>query len=109
MHGFPVIVTLNRIIMIEAQKHGSTRGYVNQLFLMNFSFIAQFWPQIQWADPDGHLLHGVLLCPLLCKLVVFLTVSFEDASDLRDQGVVRVGVTEQRAHREQDLADSESW
>ena len=38
MHGFPVICNLNRIIMIEAQKHGcSTRGYVNQLFLMNFS------------------------------------------------------------------------
>ena len=33
--------------MIEAQKHGSTRGYVNQLFLMNFSFIVQSWPQIQ--------------------------------------------------------------
>ena len=32
-----------------------------------------------------------------------LPVSFEDASDLRDQGVVRVGVTEQRAHGEQDL------
>ena len=60
--------------MIEAQKHGSTCGYVNQLFLMNFFlFIAQFWPQIKWSDPDGHLLHGVLLCPLLCKLVVFLT------------------------------------
>ena len=33
--------------MIEAQKHGSTRGYVNQLFLMNFSF----YRSILVADP----------------------------------------------------------
>ena len=49
MHGFPVSCNLNRIIMIEAQKHGSTRGYVNQLFLMNFSF----YRSILAADPMG--------------------------------------------------------
>jgi len=76
---------------------------------MNFNFRSFLPPQIQWADPDRHLLHGVLLCPLLCQLVVFLTVSFEDAGNLRDQGVIRVGVTEQRAHRKQDLADGERW
>ena len=33
-------------------------------------------------------------------------VSFEDAGDLRDKGIVRVGVTEQGADREQNLNKS---
>lgn len=82
---------------------------MNQLVLRIFLFL-QVWPQIQRADPgDRRPLHGILLGPLLCQLVVFFAVSFEDAGDLRDKGIVRVGVTEQGADREQNLADRQSW
>ena len=54
--------------MIEAQKHSrlcESTSFKNFLFL-------QVWPQIQRADPgDRRPLHGILLGPLLCQLVVF--------------------------------------
>ena len=44
-----------------------------------------------------HSVHKKPSCP---------PVSFEDAGDLRDKGIVRVGVTEQGADREQNLNKS---
>ena len=53
-------------------------------------------------------LHGVLLAPLLGQLAVLLPVGLEDPGDLRHQGVVRVGVAQQGADREQHLDESDS-
>ena len=73
-------------------------------------------------------LHGVFLGPLLRQLVVLvpdngnsvsetkllvklralLLVRLENSGDLWDQGIVRVWITEERADREEDLADGES-
>ena len=71
-------------------------------------------------------LHGVFLGPLLGQLVVLvpvnrkhvriktsessrdLLVRLENSGDLWDQRIVRIGITEQRADREKDLADGES-
>ena len=73
-------------------------------------------------------LHGVFLGPLLRQLVVLvpdngnsvsetkllvelralLLVRLENSGDLWDQRIVRIGITEQRADREKDLADGES-
>jgi len=53
-------------------------------------------------------LHRVLLGPLLGHLDVLGVVVFEDAGDFRHQRVVRVRVAQQRADRQQDLADGQS-
>jgi len=53
-------------------------------------------------------LHGVLLSPLLGQLVVLVRVSFEDPGNLGDKWIVGVGVAQQRAHAQKNLADCES-
>ena len=70
-------------------------------------------------------LHGVFLGPLLSQLVVLvptngkhvrkktqaslnLLIRLENSGDLGDQGIVRIWITEERADREEDLADGES-
>ena len=57
--------------------------------------------------PNGHLpqasslpmpsSHGVLSCPLTGVGVVLLPVSLVEAGDFRHEGIVRVGIGEQRA------------
>ena len=44
--------------------------------------------------------------PQYTKKPIGQPVSFEDAGDLGDEGIVRVGVTEQGADREQNLNKS---
>jgi len=61
-----------------------------------------------FQNGDGDRLHGVLLCPLLGQLIVLVRVGLEDPSDLGDERVVWVGVTQQRADTQQHLADCES-
>jgi len=53
-------------------------------------------------------LHGVLLGPLLGHLHVLSVVALEDARDLGHQRVVGVGVAQERADGQQNLADGES-
>mmetsp|Transcript_3472 Transcript_3472/g.10653 ORF Transcript_3472/g.10653 Transcript_3472/m.10653 type:complete len:236 (-) Transcript_3472:41-748(-) len=53
----------------------------------------------------GESLHGVLVCPLSGGFVVLGFVGAEDLGDFRNEGVVRVGVRQQRTDRQQDLAD----
>jgi len=56
-----------------------------------------------WRRP----LHGVLFGPLLGLLDVLGVVAFEDAGDFRDERVVWVGVAQERADGQQDLADGQ--
>ena len=46
---------------------------------------------------SDQLSHRILLRPLLRTFIVLAQVSFVEPSDLRDQRVVRVGVTQQGA------------
>ena len=54
-------------------------------------------------------LHRIFSRPFPCQLRVFIFVGFENASDFRDQGIVRVWITEERADRQENLADGEGW
>ena len=56
---------------------------------------------------SSHLSHRVLARPLAGGLLVPRPVRLVDVGDLRDERVVRVGVAEQRADREEDLGEGE--
>ena len=53
--------------------------------------------------------HSILAGPLSGGSLVLGSVSLVDVSDLRHKGVVRVGISQQRADGEQHLRDGESW
>ena len=53
--------------------------------------------------------HSILAGPLSGGGLVLGTVSLVDVSDLRHEGVVRVGISQQRADGEQHLRDGECW
>ena len=60
------------------------------------------------SEGDLSCSHGVTSSPLAGRLVMLLLIALENVGDLRDERVIRVGVSEQRADREEHLGDSES-
>jgi len=53
--------------------------------------------------------HSVLSSPFSSRSLVFRLVSLVDLSNFWHQGVIRVGVRQQGADREEDLGDGQSW
>ena len=53
--------------------------------------------------------HSILAGPLSGGSFVLGSVSLVDVSDLRHKGVVRFGISQQRADGEQNLRDGQSW
>jgi len=64
-----------------------------------------FWKNAPSTDHISS--HCVLPSPLPGTLIVLLDVSLVQASNLGHQGVIRVGVTQQRAYGQQHLRDCE--
>ena len=55
------------------------------------------------------LLHGVLLGPVSGSLLVLLLVGLVNVSDFRHKWVLWVWISQERADRQENLADSEGW
>jgi len=53
------------------------------------------------------LSHGVLACPFTSDLVILVFVCLVDPGDLRHERIVRVGITEHGADRQQHFGDGE--
>lgn len=55
------------------------------------------------------VLHGILGSPLPRGTIVPSLVRLEELRNIRHQGIIRIGVRQERTNAQQDLANGESW
>lgn len=58
---------------------------------------------------EFRLLHGILGSPLSRSTIVSGTIRLEQLGNIGHQGIVRVGIRQERTNTEQDLANGQCW